>query len=94
MIVGDIELDLRQAELSRGENIIRLSGVIGDMEVLLPSQLEFSVDGSVVLGDMHVRTDKRSGIAQHLSYQTAGYASAERKLKILASQVVGDIVII
>jgi predicted membrane protein len=90
-VLGDVELDLTDAELAAGEHTLRLSSVMGDIRVDLPKGMEYSVSASSILGTERVEEEKRDSFAGSIDVKSPGYATAERKLRIRASQVLGDI---
>ena len=90
-VLGDVELDLTDAELAAGEHTLRLSSVMGDIRVDLPEGMEYSVSASSILGTERVEKEERDSFAGSIDVKSPGYETAERKLRIRASQVLGDI---
>lgn len=93
-VFGDMEIDLSAAKLGRGEKILTLSGVFGDVTVHLPKSIKIAVRANVIAGDVQILQLKDSGLFVNRSFQTEGYETATKKLYISASQVFGDIEIV
>jgi predicted membrane protein len=89
-VFGDIRLDLTRCELAQGEQYLRVSTVFGDVKLDIPKDMEFAVQVSSFIGEIKIKGEKHSGFVQSRSYQTSGYANANRKLSFVVSQVFGD----
>jgi lia operon protein LiaF len=89
--IGDVKIDLSKAIIPEGESTIAISGLIGDIDIYVPYDLEASVAGSVTFGELEVLGNKQSGISRQLNLETKGYRQADRKVKISVSVFIGDI---
>jgi hypothetical protein len=49
-IVGDLDLDLREAELVRGETVINVVAVVGNVDVYVPDQIAVTLGGIGLIG--------------------------------------------
>jgi predicted membrane protein len=78
-VLGDVDLDLREARLPGSGARLELVAVLGDVDVIVPSGWNVSVDGPVVLGDTTDRT-------------LPGPAGAPR-LEVRATSVLGDVTV-
>ena len=90
-VFGDIVLDLTGAVLAEGEQTLKVSGVFGDLSIRVPTGMAFAVGLTAAFGSVRVNEQRRQGLSSALQYESPGYASAPRRLKIEASQVFGDI---
>lgn len=90
-VFGDCEVDLSKAVIADGEHWLKLHGVFGSCRVLLPKDAAVSVSSNVVMGDVKVADEKSEGFFPQAHYVSPGYDTAPKKLKIIASQVFGDI---
>ena len=68
--------------------------MFGSVRVTVPRGMEFSVNASLVAGELRINDNKRGGLFESSHYKSDGYDAADRKLMILASQVFGDIRVI
>lgn len=91
VMLGEIDLDLAKSNIKEGEKILRLSGVIGEISVLLPKTLKVSVKANVTVGDIKILDTTDDGFLINRTFQSEGYETAKKKLYISVSQVIGDI---
>lgn len=90
--VGDTVIDLSYTVLPKGETVIFIRNLIGKVQVLVPYDIEVSVQHSVMVGNvdiLHFHGSKMFN--QNLHVQTADYEKEEQKIKIVTSVMVGDI---
>lgn len=91
LLIGDIRLDLSDQYLPNEETRYDLSGLIGDITVLVPHDLPVSVAAEVQVGDIRLFGHHADGFGRQLTYQTPGYEEAARKVSIYAHLWIGDI---
>jgi hypothetical protein len=53
-VMGDVELDLRGAEVPRGEVDINATAVMGDVKIYVPDGVDVQLSGIAVMGDKKV----------------------------------------
>ncbi|MCH8872521.1 cell wall-active antibiotics response protein [candidate division KSB1 bacterium] len=90
-MLGEIDIDLSELNIKEGEQTLTLSGVIGEISVLLPKTLKVSVKTNVTIGDIKILDKTDDGFFINRTYQSEGYETAKKKLYISVSQVIGDI---
>jgi lia operon protein LiaF len=78
--IGDYHLDYTRAFIPEDNIPVRLNGWIGDVKILIPREVDFSVDARAVVGDIYIAGQSREGFSPGLRYQTPGYDEAVRKL--------------
>ncbi|ACY97357.1 MULTISPECIES: DUF1707 SHOCT-like domain-containing protein [Thermomonospora] len=81
-VLGDIVLDLRDAQVPRGEVAIAAVAVLGDIKVVVPDGVQVQMSGYAVLGDRRVS----------LRRPAAGRAAPV--VRVCAHCVLGDIEIV
>ena len=79
--IGEYDLDFTRAFIPEKEVPIKISGWIGDVRILVPRDVEFSVNVKAVVGDVKVAGQTRDGFNPTLSFKTPGFDKAERKLQ-------------
>lgn len=90
--VGDTVIDLSYTVLPKGETIIFIRNVIGNIQILVPYDLEISVHHSVVVGSVNILNYHGSKLFnQNIHVQTPSYEKQEQKIKIFTSLIVGDV---
>ena len=88
---GSVKVDLSSIQLAEGEQMLELSTTFGDIKVTAPTGIPLMIMSSNTAGDMKVFEEKRSGFKQEIVFQTPDYDTAETRLKIMTSQVFGDL---
>jgi len=88
---GDIDLNLAGAKLKTAINRMRVSGVFGDITIIVPGDMEAFAYGATTFGDVHIFGNRESGISNRLQNQTENYDSAVTKIHISANTTFGDV---
>jgi len=91
---GSVKVDLEELDIESGEQTLHLETTFGDIKIIPPKNVSFSIEGSNTAGDIKIFNEKKSGWRQDVTYKTDNYDSADKKLKIVTSQVFGDLKII
>ncbi|MEK3988697.1 cell wall-active antibiotics response protein LiaF [Robertmurraya sp. FSL R5-0851] len=90
--IGDTIIDLSYTVLPKGETIIFVRGLVGNIQIQVPYDVEVCVNHSVLAGSsniLNVTGDKLFN--QRLHVQTSEYEKADQKVKIFTSMLVGDL---
>ena len=77
--VGDIDLDLTQAELPVGETNFSFTGFVTDATLLVPSEIGVQVSAAGFISEIKPAGYKKESFIAPLNWQSENYASAERK---------------
>jgi lia operon protein LiaF len=90
--IGDTAIDLSYTVLPKGETVIFIRNIVGNIHIHVPYDIEVSIHHSVMAGtttmfDFH--QSKMFNQAYHL--KTPGYDQAEQKVKIFTSLLVGNL---
>jgi lia operon protein LiaF len=89
---GDTIIDLSYTVLPKGETVIVIRKMIGNVQVLVPYDLEVSVHHSSIAGSATIFDYKEEKIFnQNLHIQTPDYDNQEQKVKIFTSFIVGEL---
>lgn len=78
--VGDHTMDFTKAFIPDQNTPITIHGLAGDINIILPDHVDFSVKATVRAGEVVVLDQTSQGINRSLTYETAGYETATRKL--------------
>ncbi len=90
--VGDTTIDLSNTVLPKGESVISIRNFVGNLQILVPYEMEVSVRHAVLYGSTTIlEYHETKGLNQSLFYQTADYGDAKQKVKIITSMLVGDL---
>ncbi len=91
--IGEARIDLTRAVFPDGENKVEASHGVGELRVIVPSDLAVRVRANAGMGEVRVFDEQESGIDPHLEFQSPDYASATRKLDLLASAGLGAVLV-
>jgi lia operon protein LiaF len=90
--IGDTVIDLSYTVLPKGETIIFIRNVFGNIQIQVPYEVEVSVHHSCIVGSTTVFENHQSQVFnQAFQLKTAGYDQAEQKVKIFTSLLVGNL---
>jgi lia operon protein LiaF len=89
---GDTIVDLSQTLLPQGEAVIVVRGIIGNISIYVPYEIEVAVNHSVFAGNTVIFDQQESKMFnQTVSYRTKNYVEAEKKVKIMTSLFAGSL---
>ncbi len=94
LLIGDTRLDFTQAQLPVGETNIRINGFIGDVDVIVPADVGVAVSASGLIVDLRTPTDKIDRFLSPGNSTSLNYATAERKLHLSTTFLIGDVDVI
>lgn len=89
--VGDVRIDLTNAIIPEGETLIIVENVIGDVQIYMPEDLEYSIQSYVLVGDSSILQSKQGGFNQTTLLRSTDYQSGVRKVKFVLSCAVGSV---
>ncbi|PKJ59248.1 protein LiaF [Bacillus sp. SN32] len=89
--IGDIKIDLSKAMIPEGESTIVISGVIGNVDIYVPSDLEVAVSSAVFIGDINLIGSKKSGLSTKVYATSTDFSESKRRVKVSVSLFIGDV---
>lgn len=89
--IGDIKIDLSKAMIPEGESTIVISGVIGNVDIYVPSDLEMAVSSAVFIGDINLIGSKKSGLSTKVYAASSDFSESKRRVKVSVSLFIGDV---
>jgi lia operon protein LiaF len=90
--VGDTVIDLSYTVLPKGETVIFIRKIVGNIEVLIPYDIEVSVHHSVVIGAVNILDYQSTKLFnQNIHVQTPDYDHTEQRIHIFTSLLVGNL---
>lgn len=90
-VIGETRLDLSLALLEEKETTVVLQGVIGDLDIIVPEDLGVDVEVTVLVGQLDISTERASGVMNRIHWTSPNYETADNRVKLLLSYIVGDI---
>ncbi|RHW41538.1 cell wall-active antibiotics response protein [Neobacillus notoginsengisoli] len=90
--LGDTVIDLSYTLFPKGETVIFIRNFIGNIQILVPYEMEVSIHHSVVAGSTSVFGNEESKVLnQVFQLKTANYDQSVQKVKIFTSVIVGNL---
>lgn len=89
--VGDVDLDMLEAEVPLGETRIRILGFVSDVDILVPEGVGVSVSSTAFVSDAKVLGKKREGILVPVDVVSDDYETAERKVRLETTCFVSEV---
>ncbi|WP_028400409.1 cell wall-active antibiotics response protein LiaF [Ectobacillus panaciterrae] len=88
--LGDVKIDLTTAMIPEGETVIIIHGIVGNIRLYVPYDIEVSLNHSVLAGNISMLGHEEKGFNKNTLLMTEAYASAPRRIKIISSLLIGD----
>ena len=91
--IGHIVIDLSQTILPKGDAVISIRSLVGNMQILVPYGVEVFIHHSVIAGRTRVFENRLEEqlFNQIISYKTQGFDEAKQKVHITTAVIVGDL---
>ncbi|WP_110112698.1 cell wall-active antibiotics response protein LiaF [Bacillus sp. CGMCC 1.16541] len=90
--IGDTVIDLSYTVLPKGEAVIVTRHLIGNVQILVPYEVEVSVRHSAIAGNVKIfEHEHPKFFNQTICFQTAQYEEASQKIKIVTAMMTGDL---
>jgi lia operon protein LiaF len=90
--VGDSVIDLSHTILPKAESVIFIRGLIGNISIQVPYEMEVAVNHSVFAGSTSIFDHHEPNMFNRtLSYRTKDYKDTEKKVKIVTSLIAGSL---
>ncbi|MBO9128330.1 cell wall-active antibiotics response protein LiaF [Bacillus sp. 165] len=88
--LGDVQIDFTMAMIPEGETVIVLHGLVGNIRLFIPYDVEVSLNTSVLFGNITMFGHQAGGFNKNIVLKTEQYGEASRRIKIISSLLVGD----
>lgn len=90
--IGDTVIDLSYTMLPKGETVIFIRNVMGNIRILIPYDIEVCINHSCVIGSTNVfQNHSTKMFNQVFQLKSPGYEQAEQKVKIFTTLLVGNL---
>lgn len=93
-VIGDIHLDLRDAELPEGETELTLLCWLGTIQVRVPSHVAVDVEAQTFVGTVDVLGVREEGVIRDVATRTYGYERSTHRLRLRLSTVIGELLVV
>jgi hypothetical protein len=92
-VLGDISLDLRDANLPEGETELTLLCWVGQIFVRVPADIGLDVTAQAIVGVVEALGQREEGVARDIHGTTPGYPGRPRRLRLRLSTVIGEVMV-
>lgn len=93
-LAGNTIFDLGNTILPKDQNIIMVNKGFGKTKILIPEGITVSLDISLLLGELKVGNEQTTLKNETFKWQSDQYATSARKLKIVISQLIGEVEVV
>ena len=83
-VLGNVELDLRDADIEYGVSVIEAVGVMGNIEVTVPPEVAVECDGDALLGNFTL---------QYAGRINTGLANSDRTVRITGNAYLASVTV-
>lgn len=90
-LAGDYYIDFTKAFIPEEEIPISIDSLAGDIQILMPENIEFTVEASVKTGEINIFGQKADGINRDMVFTSANYPTATRRLNLSLHLKAGSI---
>ncbi|MFC4402790.1 cell wall-active antibiotics response protein LiaF [Gracilibacillus xinjiangensis] len=91
-LVSDITIDLNNTVLPEKESVIVIRQLVGNVQIVVPYDIEVIVEHSVLFGDITVMDHiEQHALNRNIYMKTEGYENAPQKVKIFTQVLVGKL---
>jgi hypothetical protein len=92
-VFGNAIVDLAAAGISPGTHTLRVNGVFGNTNLVLPAGVAYSMIATTTAGTLRVGDRKEDGFSPRIHDESPEFAASDRRLVLDASRTVGDITV-
>lgn len=90
--IGNTVIDLSDTVLPKGEAIISIRNLVGNVQILVPYEVEVHINHSIMAGTVAIfQEQEQRVINETIVYETAEYESAEQKVKLITASITGKL---
>jgi predicted membrane protein len=89
--VGDVHLDLSAASLPVGESTIKVFGLVGDLDLVVPEGTAVSVSSYAILTDGTAYGERQEKYFAPVRVESKGYSSAEARVRVVSTFAVTEL---
>jgi lia operon protein LiaF len=90
-MAGDFYFDFTKAYIPEEEIPVMISSLAGDVNIIMPDNVDFRVNASVKAGEIDVIGQRVDGIHRSLEFETTNYESAIQKIDFTIKLKAGSI---
>lgn len=93
-VVGDIALDLRDADLPEGETELAVLCWLGTIQVRVPREFGVDVTAQSIVGSVDVLGEREEGVVRDIHVRSDGYERQTHRVRLRLSTFVGELLVV
>ncbi|MYE31606.1 MAG: hypothetical protein F4X80_02870 [Chloroflexi bacterium] len=93
-VVGDIALDLRDADLPEGETELAVLCWLGTIQVRVPREFGVDVTAQSIVGSVDVLGEREEGVVRDIHVRSEGYEQQTHRVRLRISTFVGELLVV
>lgn len=90
-LVGELHMDLTMAMFEKPEVTVVISGLIGDIDLLIPEDVGVEVESSILFGDIDAPFQKASGVLSKRVWRSPNFGTSHTRVRFVLSYLVADV---
>ncbi|XQY91780.1 cell wall-active antibiotics response protein LiaF [Metabacillus sp. HB246100] len=88
--IGNTEIDLSETVLPKGESVIFIRSLVGNVTIFVPYEIEIHINHSVMAGTVSIfREHDERVVNENVVYQSENYPTADEKIRLFTSMISG-----
>lgn len=91
--VLDYDLDFTKAMIPKGETRLRANAFVNEFDVIVPENVGVSVTATGFVSTLKVNGEEREAILSPVKWETADFATAERRIRLEVNSFVSEITV-
>ncbi|HZG84533.1 cell wall-active antibiotics response protein LiaF [Paenibacillus sp.] len=89
--IAEVRIDMTNAIFEEPTVDLRLTGLIGDIDVIVPDDVGLAVHADVAIGEIKVAGERGAGIMNRLAWRSPNFETAEHRVQLHVSYAVADV---
>jgi predicted membrane protein len=89
--IGDVELDMTEADIPKGETRLRVWSFINDVKLRVPKDVGVALVNTAFISEINLSGDKEDSFFGTLERQTENYQTAVRKIRLETTSFINDV---
>jgi predicted membrane protein len=91
LFIGDVRLDLAQAQLPAGETRVRIVSFVGDVRLKIPAGVGVSIASTAFVSTIRAFGQKREILVAPVHLTNEGYEAAECKIRLETFSFISEV---
>ncbi|GIP40873.1 hypothetical protein J31TS4_41530 [Paenibacillus sp. J31TS4] len=90
-LVGELHMDLTMAMFEKPEVTVVVSGLVGDIDLILPEDVGVEIECSILFGAIDAPFQKASGVLSKRVWRSPNFGTSHARVRFVLSYLVADV---